>query len=106
MTKNEVELDSANFSAQTAQGLTLVDFWAPWCGPCLAQAPVLESLAAKMAGRMTVGKCDVDENPELAGRFRISGIPTLVLIKDGREVERVVGMQSEARLASLVQKHL
>lgn len=87
--------------------VALLDFWAPWCGPCRVIAPVLEELAQEMAGQVAIGKVNVDENPSVGQRFQIQGIPTLLLAKDGRIVDRVVGAvpkaQLEARLQQLTQ---
>ena len=75
----------------TTEGLLLVDFWAPWCGPCRAIAPVLDSLVAEAGGRVKLAKVNVDEEPALAGRHEIRSIPTILLVKDGRILDRVVG---------------
>jgi thioredoxin 2 len=84
----------------------LLDLWAPWCGPCRTIAPVLEALASEWAGRVRVAKLNVDENPATAARFGVRNIPTLLLIKGGREVDRIVGVQPrteiERRLARLI----
>jgi len=71
----------------------LLDLWAPWCGPCRMVAPVIEELAAEMAGRVRVAKLNVDENPATASRFRVQSIPTLLVLKAGRELDRMVGVQ-------------
>ncbi|MHB8417947.1 MAG: thioredoxin [Myxococcales bacterium] len=81
----------------------LVDFWAPWCGPCRAMAPVLHELGRSLAGRVVVAKLNVDEAPELAGRLGIQGIPTMILFRGGREVERIVGARSLAELRRAVE---
>ncbi len=88
-------LTSANFDQEVMQSAlpVLVDFWAPWCGPCKMVGPVVESLAADYDGKLVVGKVNVDENKDLAVKFGIRGIPTLVIFKDGSEVQRVVGAQ-------------
>ncbi|MFH1476495.1 MAG: thioredoxin [Verrucomicrobiota bacterium] len=104
--KHELALTDANFTAETSRGVVLVDFWAPWCGPCLMQGPILEKVAAAMAGQAKVGKCNVDEAPNSAERFGVRSIPTIVILKDGKEVERFVGVQQEARLVSTLKKHL
>ena len=84
----------------------LVDFWAPWCGPCRTVAPILEELAGEFAGRLKVVKVDVDQNPATQGRFQVQGIPTLLLFRDGALRERIVGAQPKTRLASAIRAHL
>jgi thioredoxin 1 len=93
MSATTLPLDGPAFEREVvnASGVTLVDFWAPWCGPCRALAPSLERLAAAFSGRAKVGKVEVDQNPELAERFGVRSIPTLVFFRDGREVDRIVG---------------
>jgi thioredoxin 1 len=88
------------FDAEIAAGVCLVDFWAEWCGPCRAQGPVVEKLAQRYQGKASVGKLNVDRNQATAKRFGVSGIPTLILFKDGKEAKRFVGLQSEAALAA------
>ena len=102
-----VTVTDATFAAEVERSPVpvLLDMWAPWCGPCRMVAPVLDALATTWAGRVRIAKLDVDENPETAARFRVRSIPTLLLLKGGEEVDRIVGVQPrveiERRLARL-----
>jgi thioredoxin 1 len=100
------ELDSRNFSAATA-GKTpvLVDFWAEWCGPCRTMSAVLDQVAGTLDGRVQLAKVNVDDEPELADRYRVQGIPTVILFTDGREVDRVVGAVPKHALETWVLAH-
>ena len=92
-----VEVTDANF-ASTVGGTelpVLLDLWAAWCGPCKMIAPVIEQLAAELSGKALVGKLDVDHNPSTASRFGVQSIPTLLILKNGREVDRLIGLQSK-----------
>lgn len=84
----------------------LVDFWAPWCGPCHMIAPVVEKLAAEYAGRLRVAKVNTDENPQWASRYGVQGIPTLFLVKNGQIIDRLVGVQPEPVLRASVERAL
>ncbi len=95
-----VTVTDNNFSDEVERSTlpVLLDLWAPWCAPCRMVAPVLEALAKEMAGRVLVAKLNVDENPATAARFRVQSIPTLLVLKSGREVERLVGAQPKAEI--------
>lgn len=102
--KNITELNAANFEPEILQaaGPVLVDFYAPWCGPCKMLVPLLEQLAGEFAGRVRFAKLNVDDAPELAGRFGITGVPTLMLFRNGRMVEQMVGLPSPRHLKALL----
>ncbi|PPA71580.1 thioredoxin [Jeotgalibacillus proteolyticus] len=93
------------FTTETSEGLVLADFWAPWCGPCKMIAPVLEELDADMGEKVKIVKLDVDENQETASKFGVMSIPTLVVLKDGEVVDKVVGFQPKEALEELLNKH-
>ena len=101
-----VTVTDANFGAEVERSPlpVLLDMWAPWCGPCGMVAPVVEELAAEMAGRVRVAKLNVDENPATAARFRVQSIPTLLLLKGGRELDRIVGVQSKAEILQRLER--
>ncbi|MEG9297059.1 thioredoxin [Mangrovibacillus sp. Mu-81] len=94
-----------NFVSETTSGLVLADFWAPWCGPCKMIAPVLEELDSEMGDKVKIVKVDVDENQETAGKYGVMSIPTLVVLKDGEVVDKVIGFQPKEALAELLNKH-
>ena len=95
----EVTITSENFESLKNSGNPLVvDFWATWCGPCRMVAPIIAKLAEKYDGRINVGKCDVEDNEELAAEFGIRNIPTILFFKNGEIVDKIVGAQSEAKL--------
>ncbi|MBF0198649.1 MAG: thioredoxin [Planctomycetes bacterium] len=106
MSEDTFSFTDANFAESTASGVALVDLYADWCGPCKMMAPLIDKVAAQYAGRATVGKLNVDDSPEAAGQLGVTSIPTVVVYKDGEEVERLVGAQSEANLQKVLDNHL
>ncbi len=106
MSEAAVNITQTNFQSQVLQSKTpvLVDFWAQWCAPCRAVAPILDELAAKYQGKFVVGKVNVDEDQDLAAQFGILNIPTLIFFKGGQEVDRMVGVQPKSQLESKIQK--
>ena len=99
-----VELSQDNFENEALKSDTpvLVDFWAAWCGPCRLIAPVLEELSSEYAGKAKIGKLNVDDHPQIAGRYGVMNIPTLLLFKGGKEVDRIVGVVPKEELASRI----
>lgn len=99
-------LTTANFAEEIKEGVTLVDFWATWCPPCQMQGPIVDELADELAGQASITKVDVDEAQELAQMFGIRSIPTLIIFKDGKPVEGLVGLQTKAVLKEKIENLL
>jgi len=99
---NVLEVTDATFDAEVKQSSVpvLVDFWAPWCGPCRALAPVIDELAAEFEGKVKIVKMNTDENMQTAQEFRISGIPSLLFFKNGQVADQLVGVQQKSALAN------
>ena len=105
--KNEViELTDSNFLEETGSGLTLGDFWAPWCAPCVMQGSIIENVAEKLAGKARVAKVNVDDSMQTASHYKIQSIPTLMIFKDGELKNQLVGLHSEEHLLSALQESL
>ena len=95
MSEKLIDLNDDEFDMNIAEGITLVDFWAPWCGPCRIQTPILEELAESIKGRVKIAKVNTDEASGVARGFGVQAIPTLILFKDGKELQRFIGVQSK-----------
>ena len=100
-----IELNQGNFEKEVLQSdiPVLVDFWAPWCGPCKALAPVLEKVSDRVKGKAKVAKINVDEHPDIAQQFNIRGIPTVISFWEGRSVDQIVGVNREERYLQALQ---
>src|SRR3990167_6149798 len=105
---NVGEVTDATFESEVLKSKlpVLVDFWAPWCGPCRAVAPVVEEIANDYNGKLKVLKLNTDENPKTAQAYRISGIPSLMIFKNGQPVEQVVGAVPKPTISAAVEKHI
>ncbi len=99
-------LNAETFDETIANGVTVVDFWASWCGPCKMLAPTVEELAEDYEGKAVVAKVDVDECPQLAERFGVYSIPTLIIFKDGEIADRIVGFKVKSQICSVIDSHI
>ncbi|MCR8968654.1 thioredoxin [Facklamia sp. 7083-14-GEN3] len=99
-------ITDSEFQTETAQGVSIVDFWAPWCGPCRMQSPIIDELSEEMEGQVNFFKMNVDEETKTAGEFGIMSIPTMVIKKDGQVVEKLVGFHDKDRLSEVLKKHI
>lgn len=97
-----VSLDDANFQTVTSKGVTLVDFFADWCGPCRMIAPIVEELAAELAGQATIAKLDIEKAQATTSSLGVTSLPTIVIFKNGKEVSRVIGLKDKDTLKKLV----
>ena len=106
MSNAVAEVNQANFSAEVLENSlpVLVDFWAPWCAPCRAIAPIVEEVAGEFAGRLEVRKLNVDDNQEIASKYNVRGIPTLILFQDGNVADQIVGAIAKSQLVSFLNR--
>jgi len=100
------EVNSADFKKLISKAVTLVDFWAPWCGPCRMQVPILEDMAESVKDKVKIAKVNVDEAADIAEQFGVQAIPTLLLFKDGNEIQRFIGMQTKETLLDAISSSL
>ena len=100
-----LDLREENFDDSINKGLSLIDFYAPWCGPCKAQKPVLESIAEEMEHKIQVAKVNVDNCPNLASKHRIMSLPTLIIFNEGKEVKRLIGLQRKEDLNAALSRY-
>ncbi len=105
--KDPLNLDGSNFFQTISKfPLLLVDFWAPWCGPCRMMSPLIDQIGKEYMGKLVVGKVNVDENPTISRQFVISSIPTLILFKKGQAVNKIIGSVSKNKIDEMVRMHL
>jgi thioredoxin 1 len=97
---NATELTATNFDETVSEGVTLIDFWAEWCGPCKMISPIIDEIAGEYEGKAKVAKINIDNEADLAAKFAVSSIPTLLIIKDGQEDKRFIGVTPKADLAA------
>ena len=101
-----IHVTAENFDEATSRGVCLLDFWAEWCGPCRMISPIIDELAGEYEGRAVIGKCDVDNNDDIVGKFMVRNIPTIVFIKGGQVVDKQVGACTKADLVKKLEKLL
>jgi|YelNatPaOPRAMG01_1025707.scaffolds.fasta_scaffold192408_2 thioredoxin 1 len=106
MAGNIKHLNDSNFDSETQNGITIVDFWAEWCMPCKALAPIFEQVSNKYAGKVTFAKLNIDENPNTASKFRIMSIPTLLVFKDGKVIDQITGLVPAKKIEAVLEKAL
>lgn len=106
MAENLVHLNDENFDTEIAAGVTLVDFYATWCGPCRMITPIIEQLAGIVKGKAKIAKLDIDQAPDVSEKLQITSVPTLILFRDGKEIKRVVGVKDLEDLLHLVNSNL
>jgi len=104
MNKDIIELDDASFDSKIKKGKWVVDFWASWCGPCKVLSPIVDEAAVDLKGKVNFGKVNVDENQDLAGKFEIMSIPTVLFIKDGEVVNRFVGVREKEDIVDMAEE--
>lgn len=102
MSEDLVYLEDKNFNEKISKGVTLVDFYADWCGPCRMIAPIVEELAADFKGKATIAKVDIEKAQETTSNFQVTSIPTIILFKHGQEIKRIVGLRDKEALSNMI----
>ncbi len=108
MSGNVLQLNEEQFKSEveSGKGLILVDFWAPWCGPCRLVGPILDELAVELAGKARIMKLNVDDHNALAAKYQVSGIPSMILFQDGRKIDMLVGAHPKPSIREFILKHV
>jgi thioredoxin 1 len=106
MSKNLVQLNDGNFENTTSKGVTLVDFYADWCGPCKMIAPIIEELSVEFSGQATIAKLDIEQAQDTTSKYQVTSIPTIILFKNGKELNRIVGLRDKDALKKLISSAL
>jgi len=106
VTENIIDLNESNFDENIKKNVILVDFFAEWCGPCRMLAPLIEEVAKEMENKVLFGKVDIDKEINLASKYQVTSIPTLILFKEGQEIDRIVGLKDANALKNFIQKAL
>ncbi len=101
-----INLNDENFAKEIEKGVILVDFFAQWCGPCRMLSPIIEEVAAELEGKAQVGKIDIDKEVKVATQFQVTSVPTLILFKDGKEIDRLIGLRDADAIKEFVNKAL
>ncbi len=106
MAENILHLNDSNFDSEISKGVALVDFYADWCGPCKMMSPVLEELAGQMSGKVKIVKIDIEAAPSTTEKYEVTSIPTIILFKEGKEVNKVVGVKNKDALRAMIEEIL
>ena len=106
MSQQLLHLNDENFQTEIAQGITLVDFYADWCGPCRMMAPIVEELAEELNGKAKIAKLDIEAAQQTTSTFNVTSIPTMILFKDGEEVKRIVGVKDKESLTEIISSEM
>ncbi|MCK9575037.1 MAG: thioredoxin [Clostridia bacterium] len=101
-----LQLDKNTFKETIKNGIVAVDFWAVWCGPCRMMAPIFEQVAEELGGKSILAKLNIDENMIIAQQYNVMSIPTIIIFKEGQEIERIIGLRQKTQLLDIIKKHI